>query len=114
LLFLVIFPDIKHPRVVWVEANDKIGQLASLHLSLNQALCSFIQAKKEDSFSDHITLGRFTGTLNLATSDFLKFTAALPSKYSGDWQATTVEIMRSDLSSNGAKHTLLLSCRLAG
>jgi len=107
------FRDFKNPRVVWVGANDKSSQMSVLHMLLTKALRSSIQSKKEDPFSGHITLGRFFGASNPENRDFLKLTTPLQMKHFGGWNANAVEIIRSDLSPAGAKHTLLLSCPLA-
>lgn len=59
------FPDIKHPRILWVGLKDEGGRIAHL-VSLLEDECGKIGFKKEEKlFSPHITIGRTRSPRNL-------------------------------------------------
>jgi len=102
------FPDLKNPRVLWVGAQDKNGQLPVLHALLNEGINSVIPLKAENSFSGHLTIGRFTDGPKAQREEVLKFISSRSEKQFGEWQAQAVEIKRSELVSKGARHAPLL------
>src|SRR3989338_5870477 len=60
-----VFPDLHHPRVVWVGLDDVNGNLARLAESLETALGNIGFKKERRDFQSHITVGRFRSTRNL-------------------------------------------------
>lgn len=104
---LGFFPDAIHPRVIWVGAGDKHHQLAALHHALAAAVSPFVPVRNAETFSGHITLGRFKQIRRRHNDPLLKFVAASTHRRFGDWTARSIELFRSDLESNGVIHTLL-------
>ena len=107
------FPNEQRPRVIWVSANDPDGQLAELRRRLDEAMAPFAPVAKPEKFTGHITLGRFKPGRHAAIEKLLERATVLRDRHFGDWTAVTVEIVRSELSSTGARHTPLASCPLA-
>ena len=107
------FPDARKPRVIWVGADDGNGQLSELHRQLETALQPLAPTEKSERFTGHITLGRFKPGRPAAVAKLLERGAILGEREFGDWQAGTVEIMRSELTSEGARHIPLASFPLS-
>jgi 2'-5' RNA ligase len=107
------FPSVQKPRVVWAGADDDSGQLAELFRQMDEAVRPFAPAEKPGKFAGHITLGRFKPGHRWAIERLLERATALRDRRFGDWRAGEVEIVRSELTSEGALHTPLASCPLA-
>ena len=101
------FPGERQPRVLWAGAHDEAGQLPELHRQLSAALCWLGAVEKVERFSGHITLGRFKPGRHGALAGLMKRAATLRSLPFGEWQAGEVELVRSELDSAGAVHTVL-------
>jgi RNA 2',3'-cyclic 3'-phosphodiesterase len=107
------FPNTQKPRVIWAGAEDNSGQLAELHRQMDGAVRPFAPAEKPERFTSHITLGRFKPGRHGSYEKLLERAAALRDRNFGGWLAGAVEIVRSELTSTGARHTPLASCPLA-
>ncbi len=103
------FPNERKPRVIWVGADDDRNQLPELFKQLDAALRWLSPAEKPDRFSGHITLGRFKPGHHATIPNLLERAAVLRGRHFGDWLAAEVELIRSDLSSAGAMHTVSAS-----
>jgi len=99
------FPGSQRPRIVWAGVADKSGKLRELHREMEQAVLPFGPAKAEESFTGHITLGRFKPGHRGSTDKLLERVAILNRRDFGNWNASEVEIVRSELTSLGATHT---------
>jgi 2'-5' RNA ligase len=53
-----VFPDTKHPRVLWVGLKDEEGTLETLQTAIEKALESVGFPREQRSFSPHLTLAR--------------------------------------------------------
>lgn len=106
------FPNERSPRVIWIGANDDQGALTSLNRKLCEALRWLVPKEKPEKFIGHITLGRFKPGQHAAMPNILEQAESLQTRYYGSWLAHKVEIMRSDLTANGANHVTLASCSL--
>jgi 2'-5' RNA ligase len=69
-------------------------------------------AERPEKFTGHITLGRFKPGYHAAISKLVELAADLRDRHFGDWQAREVEIVRSELKSDGAEHIKLTSFAL--
>jgi len=101
------FPIEQKPRVIWAGTGDQEGQLAELHRRIDQAVEPFAPEGKPQRFAGHITLGRFKPGHHAAIRPLLERATVHRTRHFGDWQAGEVEIVRSELTSTGAKHTPL-------
>lgn len=60
-----VFPDLRHPRVVWVGLDDSDGNLTRLAGSLETALGNIGFKKERRDFQAHITVGRIKSGKNI-------------------------------------------------
>lgn len=106
------FPTIRRPRVVWlgIGANP---ELRCLKQDLEWAMGDLGFEAETRAFHPHVTLGRaddrggagaFRGLDELIAS----------MRFKGDVKVHTLDLMRSQLSKEGAKYTVLASAKLTG
>ncbi len=100
------FPNLKNPRVVWLgfDRSDELMRLAEV---VENTLVSMKLDFDEKKFFPHMTVGRINGKAdveeiikNNASTEFCRF------------RCSSVEIMKSVLGPNGAKHTVIDSIQL--
>ena len=106
------FPNPHSPRVVWAGIDDQAGLLDDLQKRIETAVRPFAAEPGEKHFSGHVTLGRLK---NLKPSDARKLAAhaqTVKDRMFGEWTAHETEIIRSELSPAGARHTTLAAFRL--
>jgi len=108
------FPSERKPRVIWAGASDDGGHLPGLHRHLDEALRWLAPAELPEKFTSHITLGRFKLGHHAAIPKVVALAAELRNRDFGNWQSDKVEIIRSELSSDGAEHTPIAAFPLAG
>ena len=101
------FPNLQQPRVIWAGAGDSSGQLAELHGRIDEAVRPFAPAAKPEKFAGHITLGRFKPAHHAPAATLLERASILRGRHFGDWLAGEVVMVRSELTSTGARHTPL-------
>lgn len=106
------FPDPRRPRVLWVGVRDETEQLLRLQAAVDLASRPFVAEEKEEHFSSHVTLARFKGIRPADAKALGDAASSLKDKPLGEWLACEVEIIRSRLSSAGARHETLLALRL--
>jgi 2'-5' RNA ligase len=107
------FPNFRKPRVIWVGLNEVQDRLAPLQRALEVACRNFTAEESQERFTGHVTLARVK-TINPAEVNSLAAAAAAwAQRVFGEWAAGEVELMESQLSSEGAKHTLLKAIPLA-
>jgi 2'-5' RNA ligase len=106
------FPNPHSPRVVWVGIDDQAGLLVDLQKQIETAVRPFAAEPGGKNFSGHVTLGRLK---NLKPPDALRLAAhaqTVKDRTFGEWTAQEIEIIRSELSPSGARHTSLAAFRL--
>lgn len=108
------FPNERKPRVMWVAVRDMEGRLPELHRRLDEALRCFASGEKSEPFSGHVTLGRFRPGGGRAMSNWRERARELHNRAYGNWTASQVELVRSELTSTGASHRTLVTSPLAG
>src|SRR5208283_5259369 len=101
------FPDGRRPRVVWAGLHDAQEQLPLLQPAIEIAVRDFTEEASEEKFSGHVTLGRVKKIERRETDILAKFAAGMAERFFGEWTADTVELIRSELSSSGARYTIL-------
>jgi|ERR1041385_8085919 2'-5' RNA ligase len=101
------FPNLRLPRVIWAGLTDSGGQLIALQHGIEAAASEFTREEPDKNFHAHVTLGRakhFTRSqLKLASHSL----AEVAETSFGEWVATDVELIQSQLSSQGPKHTTI-------
>ena len=99
------FPQARRARVAWLGWGAGAAAVVALQATLALAL-----ARPEDRrpFSPHVTLARARDPLDLRT-----WLASAPDWASPVWRVDALDVMTSELTPEGAIHTLVERCPLA-
>jgi 2'-5' RNA ligase len=100
------FPHPGRARVAWVGWGAGAEAVSALQASLALALARPADPRP---FSPHVTLARARDPLDLRT-----WLASAPAWTSPVWRVGAVDVMSSELTREGAIHTLVERCALAG
>lgn len=98
------FPKHGPPRVLWIGVTDARGKLAELHARLEEECAKTGFAKEERPFHPHLTLARLRKPQGARTL------ASAHKELGFERVAVTVSellVMRSELSNEGSKHTVI-------
>jgi len=106
------FPHARSPRVAWVGIQDGAGQLTDLQQRIETVVGPFSREPGEKNFTGHVTLGRLKNPRPADTRELAARAQSFEQRLFGEWTAREVEIVRSELSPAGARHTLLAAFRL--
>ncbi len=105
-----VFPKKGPSRVLWIGVTDPAGELSKLYIRLDLECAEAGFEKEQRPFHPHITLARMRnqqGSRRLATAHHeLDFEPA-------EVTATELLVIRSELSSEGSKYTLVSRHHLA-
>ncbi len=101
------FPDLRFPRVVWAWVHDRQEQLPRLQNAIEIATRDFTTEAPEELFTGHVTLGRTRGIKRREAGVLAKAVAGMVERTFGEWIADRIEIMRSEMSPQGAHHSVL-------
>src|SRR2546425_834317 len=105
------FPTPTRPRVIWAGVGRGADALVGLAGRVDEALAALGFEREPRPFSPHATLGRVrTPRRDPALADAL---LAAEGREFGRLSVERVALMRSDLSSRGARYTELAAVRLA-
>lgn len=107
------FPDMRYPRVAWVWVHDENEILPRLQQTIETSVQPFTDERPEKNFTGHVTLARIQGIKRPQAEILSKFALAAVARFFGEWTADSVELIRSELSSGGARYTTLESFRLS-
>ena len=97
------FPNLRHPRVIWVGTHDEDGSLKALAQTVEEIAAAHGFEREKRPFHPHITIGRVKGSKNL-----MELSSALES-VTFDPQPSTVReilLMKSDLRPTGSVYTV--------
>jgi 2'-5' RNA ligase len=106
------FPNAHSPRVIWVGINDSV-LLTDLQSQIEQAVRPFATGPGGEHFAGHVTLGRFKQFKRQEIGKLTAWAEAMKDRVFGEWTAREIEIIRSELSSVGARYTALAAICLA-
>jgi len=106
------FPNLRKPRVVWVGVRDDANQLAGLAKAAEEASAGFTTEEREGKFTGHITIARIKYFERQMADALAKCVHGMKQRVFGEWTAEAVELMRSELASDGARHTCLARLQL--
>lgn len=106
------FPSARSPRVIWAGVGDERQALIGLQRRIHAAVLPFAPADVGERFAGHITLGRIRPGRQGSVKRVFERSAALRDVEFGRWTADRVELMRSELSSDGARHEVVEAFRL--
>ena len=106
------FPNPRSPRVIWVGIDDREGFLVDLQKQIETVAGQFSSEPGEKNFTGHVTLGRLKNPRPTDTRDLATKAQSLEKRLFGEWPAHEIEILQSELSPAGARHTSLAVIRL--
>ncbi len=112
---LGVFPRMRAARVLWIGTSSGTEVLVGLQAEIERALAGLGLGADEGPFSPHLTIGRFRQPPHRSLLERLQ---ALAASYEGVRLGLVpvdrLLLMRSELSSTGARHSLLASIPLGG
>jgi RNA 2',3'-cyclic 3'-phosphodiesterase len=104
-----VFPNARHPRVLWVGLSGDVERLERLQEQLDERLAGIGFDNEEKDFQPHLTVGRIRSNKNLrellARSDGYTLPAL-------SFVVQEIVLMKSDLLPSGACHTELARARM--
>ena len=110
-----VFPNRRRPRVLWAAVQGELEALGDLRQMVEDAAVTVGFPPEGRPFSPHLTLGRVRRDASEALLERISAAvAAVDLPYSGPWQVSSVQTMRSILHPAGAEYTVLESAPLAG
>ena len=107
------FPNERQPRVIWIGFEGSENVLADLQRRVERSLAPFVEKPGAENFLPHTTLGRFQKYRRYKTEQLMPRALMHQHHVFGEWQVREVSLFRSELTSAGAMHTLLMVCPLA-
>lgn len=106
------FPNLRQPRVLWAGISEGSAELCHLVKIIDDALCPAGFAREVRPFRAHLTIGRLRSPVNLcALTDEM---TAFSQQDFGAMTARDILLMRSELSPQGANHTVLRQVPFTG
>src|SRR5439155_14633956 len=94
--------------------HDDADQLAALQKVIAQATVKFAGSQSEKDFTGHVTIARTHGIKRPHAQILGSLAHRMTGRFFGEWTADKVELMRSDLSSDGARHSVVAIFPLQG
>lgn len=107
------FPHPRFPRVIWAWVHDAAQCLPLLQQSIEAAVEGIASPEKEGDFTGHITLARCHGLKRAEAEKLFEAAKVMTDRVFGDWEATEVELIRSELRPGGSRYTTLAAFPLA-
>ena len=109
---LGVFPEKRFPRVVWTGVRDDQNQLGALQRNIETATAQFGEKPDDRPFSAHLTLGRIKDIRPRDAAMLREFVSAQARRLFGEWDVGELELIRSELGSDGAKHSVVATYQL--
>lgn len=106
------FPEQRLPRVIWAGVEDARQELPALQRTVESAVADFTREQATGRFSGHVTLGRIRAIGRADADRLAELARSMADRSFGSWVASHVELMRSELSSAGARHSVLATFAL--
>lgn len=106
------FPDLRFPRVVWAWVHDADEKLTELSRRVNEAVAPFAERPAENAFTGHITLARPKQIRRADAGRLARFVESAATRRFGQWRASEVELIRSELLPSGSRYTTLARASL--
>jgi len=108
------FPDFRTPRVVWLGVQGDLQPLEQLYHGVELATQRWSEAAVARAFRPHLTLGRVRDPRSGGNRLIGERIQGISLPPLGEWRVERLDLMRSELSANGAQHSLLFSVPLGG
>lgn len=110
---LGVFPNLDRPRVLWMGVGGDSDNLLRLHQAIARICQPWIFDANQD-FKPHLTLARFTESSRALSEQLGLLLEELGSHTVGTWVAQEVTLMESELTRQGAEHSVLGRWKLRG
>ncbi len=98
------FPERGHPRVIWTAVRDMDRRLALIQTAVARTCAGFGDSKDEKEFAGHLTLGRVEKLPRALAEMPGTLEREMAARVLGEWKVSRVDLMRSELSPQGARH----------
>jgi len=108
------FPNLRVPRVVWIGVGDVENQLANLAEAVVNATAAFSNEAADKKFTGHITIARIRNLKRPEAEILAELVHSMRERVFGEWTADTIELVRSQLSADGARHSCVARLPLRG
>jgi 2'-5' RNA ligase len=102
-----VFPQIKHPRILWVGVTGKTHALQELVLEIEAALEPLGFPPEEKPYHPHLTLARIKRDNTIVGSVLLENGVLAREQHFGTFTVDRLTLFQSDLDSTGATYTPL-------
>lgn len=106
------FPHARSPRVIWAGVNDDENRLAELQKKIEDAVRPFTTERGNEHFAGHVTLGRFKQFKWLEIMELTASAEVLKDRAFGEWTTQEIDLIRSELSPTGARHSKFAAFQL--
>lgn len=108
------FPERGFPKVIWTSVTSDPQLLVHLHQAIQTSTLEFTSEPAENEFAGHITLGRAKKIRRNEADILTNFVAVMRGRVFGEWTVDDVELMKSELTSDGAQHNVLATIPFGG
>ncbi len=108
------FPQARSPRVIWAGVGSSGGELAELQAAVSAAAEPFTREKAEEHFTGHLTLARVKSIRPAESRRLREVAEKMSGRLFGEWTVEDVEIIRSEMSSEGSRYSTVAEIRLGG
>jgi len=106
------FPTAGNPRVIWVGVEGDLEELRQFQRRTEAATADFGDHSEEKEFHPHLTIGRVKASPRQARQIRDVIEKVVVGKL-GEWTVQEVDLMRSELRTEGARYSRLASFALA-
>ncbi len=96
-----VFPNIKHPRVVWLGIQDS-EEIIKLQQDIDESIAEFGFEREDRPFKPHLTIGRVRSMKN--RDMMIKELATLKDVDFGKIEVRYISVMKSELKPGGAEY----------
>jgi 2'-5' RNA ligase len=110
---LGVFPDARRPRVLWLGLGGQLDALRELQARIERETAAWGEPEDRE-FHAHLTLARLKNAPPAAARQVAQSLAQAKATNLAAWRADHLELMRSELSPAGARHSVLGTVALAG
>jgi len=106
------FPDLRFPRVLWAWVHDEADHLVALVRRIDGAVAEMATHRMEERFVGHVTLARLRQIRRSNVEPLAGYVNAAVARKFGAWRAGRFDLVRSELSAQGSRYTILGSFEL--
>ena len=106
------FPNPIRPRILWAGMAGDLRPLESLKESLDARLLAVGCVGEDRPFHPHLTIGRASDLNSAGRRQLAEALAGEEGRDLGEWRVGKIDLMRSELSPQGAAYTALKSIPL--